>query len=238
MKIETGMSADIHRLTLRRASRQHLQSGLLVVVTLVTMIGCGNQTDSDAKPAQAPPSVKIAQPLAQDVTEWDEYTGRIEAVSSVDVRARVSGYLEKVNFKAGEMVKKGDLLFLIDPKPFSAQLNYAEAELERAKAKRELAKNDLVRAESLFRGKAISEEEYDARSKGLREAVATVNSAEANVYTARLKPGFHQDTRTDRRANRPRTDHRGQSGEWRRRRCNAVDLHRLNQPGLCLRGRR
>ena len=139
---------------------------------------------------RAPPSVKIAQPLAQDVTEWDEYTGRIEAVSSVDVRARVSGYLEKVNFKAGEMVKKGDLLFLIDPKPFTAQLNYAEAELERAKAKRELAKNDLVRAESLFRGKAISEEEYDARSKGLREAVATVNSAEANVYTARLNLDF------------------------------------------------
>jgi multidrug efflux system membrane fusion protein len=70
-------------------------------------MGCGNQTDSGAKSAQSPaPSVKIAQPLAQDVTEWDEYTGRIEAVSSVDVRARVSGYLEKVNFKAGEKVKK------------------------------------------------------------------------------------------------------------------------------------
>ena len=190
MKKEKGISADIHRLILRKASRKHLQSGFLVVITLVTLLGCGNKTGSDAKPVQAPPSVKIAQPLAQDVTEWDEYTGRIEAVSSVDVRARVSGYLEKVNFKAGEKVKKGDLLFLIDPKPFSAQLNYAEAELERAKAKRELAKNDLVRAESLFRGKAISEEEYDARSKGLREAAATVNSAEANVYTARLNLDF------------------------------------------------
>ena len=186
MKSESRILAGSHHLTLRRASRQHFLSGLLAIVTLVTMLGCGTQTDSGAKPAQAPPSVKIAQPLAQDVTEWDEYTGRIEAVSSVDIRARVSGYLEKVNFKAGELVKKGDLLFLIDPKPFTAQLNYAEAELERAKAKRELAKNDLVRAESLFRGKAISEEEYDARSKGLREAVATVNSAEANVYTARL----------------------------------------------------
>jgi len=191
MKKETGMSADIHRLTLRRASRQHLQSGLLALVTLMAMAGCDKQTGSGAKPAQPqPPSVKIAQPLAQDVTEWDEYTGRIEAVSSVDVRARVSGYLEKVNFKAGEKVKKGDLLFLIDPKPFSAQLNYAEAELERAKAKRELAKNDMERAERLFLGKAISEEEHDARSKGLREAVATVQSAEANVYTARLNLDF------------------------------------------------
>ena len=190
MKKAILLSADIDRITLRKAALQHVQWGLLAFVTLVTIAGCGKQTDSGAKPAQAPPSVKIAQPLAQDVTEWDEYTGRIEAVSSVDVRARVSGYLEKVNFKAGELVKKGDLLFLIDPKPFTAQLNYAEAELERAKTKRELAKNDLVRAESLFRGKAISEEEYDARSKGLREAVATVNSAEANVYTARLNLDF------------------------------------------------
>jgi multidrug efflux system membrane fusion protein len=190
MKQETGMSTNTHRLALRKASRRHLQSGLLAVITLAALLGCGTQTDSGAKPALAPPGVKIAQPLAQDVTEWDEYTGRIEAVSSVDIRARVSGYLEKVNFKAGELVKKGDLLFLIDPKPFTAQLNYAEAELERAKTKRELAKNDLVRAESLFRGKAISEEEYDARSKGLREAAATVNSAEANVYTARLNLDF------------------------------------------------
>jgi multidrug efflux system membrane fusion protein len=190
MKKAILLSTDTDRITLRKTALQHVQWGLLAFVTLVTIAGCGKQNDSGAKPAQAPPSVKIAQPLAQDVTEWDEYTGRIEAVSSVDVRARVSGYLEKVNFKAGEMVKKGDLLFLIDPKPFTAQLNYAEAELERAKTKRELAKNDLVRAESLFRGKAISEEEYDARSKGLREAAATVNSAEANVYTARLNLDF------------------------------------------------
>ncbi len=164
---------------------------MLTLVMLAAIAGCGEQSAPGAQKSQAqPPGVKIALPLAQDVTEWDEYTGRIEAVSSVDVRARVSGYLEKVNFRAGEKVKKGDLLFLIDPKPFSAQLNFAEAELEQAKAKRELAKNDLERAQRLFRGKAISEEEYDARSKGLREAVATVQSAEANVYTARLNLDF------------------------------------------------
>jgi multidrug efflux system membrane fusion protein len=160
--------------------------GLLILFALLVITGCGENGSDAQMPQNQPPDVKIAQPLAQDVTEWDEYTGRIEAISSVDVRARVSGYLEKVNFKAGEKVKKGDLLFLIDPKPFSAQLNYAEAELERAKAKRELAKNDLERAERLFRAKAISEEEHDARSKGLREAVAAVQSAEANVVTARL----------------------------------------------------
>ena len=190
MNKETHIAAVGHRLNLRRESRRHRLSGLSALVMLA-MIGCGKPVDPGAQPARPPAAdVKIAQPLAQDVTEWDEYTGRIEAVSSVDVRARVSGYLEKVNFKAGAKVKKGDLLFLIDPKPFSAQLQYAEAELERAKAKRELAKNDLERAERLFSGKAISEEEHDARSKGSREAVAAVQSAEANVYTARLNLEF------------------------------------------------
>ena len=190
MNKETPIAAVSQRPNLRRGARQHRLSGLSALVALM-MIGCGNPADPGAKSAQPPsPAVKIARPWAQDVTEWDEYTGRIEAVSSVDVRARVSGYLEKVNFKAGAKVKKGDLLFLIDPKPFSAQLQYAEAELERAKAKRELAQNDLERAERLFSGKAISEEEHDARSKGSREAVAAVQSAEANVYTARLNLEF------------------------------------------------
>lgn len=180
-----------HPLSPSNAATQRTKSGLIVAVTLIALIGCENHDDSGSKPGTGPlPGVKIAQPLAQEVTEWDEYTGRIEAVNSVDVRARVSGYLEKVNFKAGDRVNKGDLLFLIDPKPFAAQLNYAEAELERAKSKHELAKNDLSRAERLFRAKAISEEEHDARSKGLRETVAAVQSAEANVYTARLNLEF------------------------------------------------
>ncbi|WP_262964659.1 efflux RND transporter periplasmic adaptor subunit [Methylobacter psychrophilus] len=181
----------LHRSSQRRELLQHMQPVLLALITLLAMSGCANKTDSDAKTAQAKlPGVKVTQALIQEVTEWDEYIGRIEAVSSVDVRARVGGYLEKVNFKAGEMVKKDDLLFLIDPKPFKAQLNYAEAELEQAKAKRELAKNDMARAEGLFRGKAISAEEYDARSKGLREAAAAVQSGEANVATAKLNLDF------------------------------------------------
>ncbi|MGZ5057132.1 MAG: efflux RND transporter periplasmic adaptor subunit [Methylobacter sp.] len=170
---------------------RHTRTGLLTAIALVAVTGCGGHDQPAAQPGQGPsPNVKVAQPLSQEVTEWDEYTGRIEAVNAVDVRARVSGYLEKVNFKAGDKVHKGDLLFLIDPKPFTAQLNYAEAELERAKSRHELAKNDFSRAERLFRSKAISEEEYDARSKGLRETVAAVESAKANVYTARLNLEF------------------------------------------------
>ena len=170
---------------------QYITNGLLAAVTLTLIIGCGNHDNSASQPGQGPsPKVKIAQPLSQEVTEWDEYSGRIEAVNSVDIRARVSGYLEQVNFKAGDKVSKGDLLFRIDPKPFTAQLNYADAELERAKSRHELARNDLSRAERLFRAKAISEEEHDARSKGLREAIAAVQSAQANVYTAQLNLEF------------------------------------------------
>jgi multidrug efflux system membrane fusion protein len=148
------------------------------------MSGCGESSSTPAAPA--PVNVKIAQALSKETTEWDEYTGRVEAVNAVDIRARVGGYLDKVNFVAGAKVKKGDLLFQIDPKPLKAQLNYAVAELERAKTKRELAKNDLSRAENLFKAKAISAEEYDMRNKGLREAAAAVESSEANVNTAKL----------------------------------------------------
>jgi len=176
--------------TRRPAAISHRNIGLFFFFTLILM-GCGSKDDTTANKVQMPvPNVKIAQPLTQDVTEWDDYTGRIEAVSSVDIRARVSGYLEKVNFKAGEQVKKGDLLFQIDPKPFVAQLSFAEAELERAKAKHELAKNDLERAKRLFSGKAISEEEHDARTKGSQETLAAVQSATANVATAKLNLEF------------------------------------------------
>jgi multidrug efflux system membrane fusion protein len=155
----------------------------IALAMAAALAGCGSPSESETAP---PPKVKIAQPLHRQTTEWDEYTGRVEAVNAVDIRARVSGYLDKVNFVAGSKVNKGDLLFLIDPKPFKAQLNYAQAELERAKTKQELARNDLQRAENLLRAKAISTEEYDGRNKGLREATAAVKSAEANVYTAKL----------------------------------------------------
>ena len=176
----------MNKRTPRLAANSHRNMGLLFFFTLILM-GCGSKNDTAANKAQMPvPNVKVALPLTQDVTEWDDFTGRIEAVSSVDIRARVSGYLEKVNFKAGELVKKGELLFQIDPKPFAAQLNFAEAELERAKAKYELAKNDLERAKRLLSGKAISEEEHDARTKGSQETLAAVQSAAANVATAKL----------------------------------------------------
>jgi membrane fusion protein, multidrug efflux system len=167
----------------------------VVLITLVLLLnGCNKAQDATATlvPPAAPPlvKVKIAMPLSQQVTEWNEYTGRIEAVNSVDVRARASGYLDKVNFTAGATVKKGDLLFEIDPRPFRAKLSYAVAELEKAKTQQELAKKDLARAENLFKAKAISAEEHDARQQAVKETAAAIESANALVETAKLNLQF------------------------------------------------
>lgn len=174
------------------AVRRALPRLILGAAILGQLLGCGNSQENHVAAADQtpPPKVKVAQPLQKEVLEWDEYTGRIEAMETVEVRARVDGYLDKVNFKAGDLIKKGDLLFVIDPRPYRAELNRAEGELEQARARLELAKNDFQRAERMLRSKAISLEEYDTRSKGQREASAAVRAAEASAQTARLNLEF------------------------------------------------
>lgn len=171
---------------------------LLLLAALLPLAACQNSSSAEQKQAASPPppapAVKIARPIVKEVREWDDFTGRIEAVDRVELKARVSGYLEKVNFKAGEKVKKGELLFVIDPRPFKAQLAFAEAELEKARARRQLAVSDWQRAVDLFNVKAISREEYDARRKGLSEISAEVKSAAANVEAARLNVDFTKIT--------------------------------------------
>ena len=171
----------------RRFSESFYYHINLCFIILSLSVFLGNQPSiADTQIPQPPPTVKIAQPVRKTITQWDEYTGRIDAVNIVELRARVSGYLEKVNFKAGENVKKGDVLFVLDSRPYKAQLNYATAELEKNKTKRDLAKNDLVRAQSLFKANAISAEEFDNRNNTFKEAVAAVASAEANVLIAQI----------------------------------------------------
>lgn len=154
------------------------------------LVGCSKPAGT---PNNLPPvKVKTTHPIAQSITEWDEFTGRVEAANQVDIRAKVGGYLEKVHFKAGSRISKGDLLFSMDSRPYQAQLNYARAELERVKSKREQAKNDLFRAENLLHVKAISVEEYDARLKDWRDSNAALQSAEANVYGAQLNVDYCQ----------------------------------------------
>lgn len=161
-----------------------MRLGLLVCL----LAGCSQPT---AEPEQAPPpAVSVSRPIQREVAEWDEYTGRFEAVETVEVRARVGGYLEKVNFKDGSLVKKGDLLFVIDPRPYKAALGRARGELARAQARRDLAKNELARAQRLFEKRVISEEAFDTRDKNLREAEAAVHAAQATVDEARLNLEF------------------------------------------------
>ncbi|MBM3892185.1 MAG: biotin/lipoyl-binding protein, partial [Verrucomicrobia bacterium] len=120
-------------------------------------------------PAPPTPKVTVTQPQTGTVTDWDEYPGHIEAVEMVEIRPRVSGYIESIHFEDGAEMKAGDLLFVIDPRPHQAELNRARAERQRAETRLELARNDLKRVEGLRGTKAISEEEYDSRSKAVRE---------------------------------------------------------------------
>ncbi len=137
-----------------------------------------------------PPGVTVSPPIQQEVQEWDEFTGRIDAAESVEIGPRVSGYIDKIHFKSGQMVKKGDLLVTIDPRPFQALLDRAEAEVQRAKTKVELSKKELDRADKLIAAKAISTEEADTKSMTFREANDALRSAEAAVKAAALDVEF------------------------------------------------
>ena len=172
----------------KRYSIEMLSFFSLILSLMLT--ACNNASDSTPPQAPPPPNVKVAHAMSKEITQWDDYTGRIEAVNDVQVRARVSGYIEKVSFTAGASVKKGDLLFVIDSKPYKSQLNYANAEQEKAKVRYELAKNELARAEKLVAEKAISIEEFDMRSHAVREASAALQSAQANVYAAQLNVSY------------------------------------------------
>lgn len=148
------------------------------------VVGC------DSKPAvsSAPPAppVTVARPLQKTITEWDEYTGRFTAVEVVEVRARVSGFIDSIHFQEGQIVKQGDLLFVIDPRPYKLAVEQAKADLERAKAKLEIASLDVQRGMPLVRSQTLTEREFDTRRSTERDAGAQVASAEAVVKQAEL----------------------------------------------------
>ncbi len=160
----------------------------LAFSALLFLAACGPE-DQQAQAQQQsapPPPVTVAQALQQRVTEWDEYTGRFEAKESVDVKARVSGYLESVHFQEGQVVQKGDLLFVIDPRPFEIELKSARAAVDQATAQLELAKSDLARAASLIANRNIPERELEARRAAELQAVANLSAAEARLQQAEL----------------------------------------------------
>ncbi|MGH7885075.1 MAG: efflux RND transporter periplasmic adaptor subunit, partial [Thermodesulfobacteriota bacterium] len=162
---------------------------LLIAALSLIYTGCKNEDKSQAPP---PPKVTVSKPIVRQIVEWDEYTGRLDAVDSVEVRARVSGYLESKHFKEGEIVDKGQLLFVIDPRPFEAALNRAKGELELARAKQNLADSNLARAKKLLDSNAISKEEFDTRKSEAEQAKASLNSAQAVVEEAELNLNFTQ----------------------------------------------
>jgi multidrug efflux system membrane fusion protein len=128
--------------------------------------------------------------VVKPVRQWDEFTGRIAATDAVEVRARVSGYIERIAFKEGEEVKSGDLLFVIDARPYKAAYDNAAAQLERARAGAQLARAEEQRAQTLIEVNAISREEVDTRHAALAQSDADVSAAEAALATARLNLGF------------------------------------------------
>jgi RND family efflux transporter MFP subunit len=160
------------------------------MATLIAVTGCGKS----APPPQPPPSVGVAHPLVQTIVEWDEYTARLSAIQSVEVRARVSGYLQSIHFADGTVVAAGDLLFVIDPRPYEAVLNRSKADLVLAEARLDLARKDLARAEFLVKSRAISQEEADTRAATLRQALASVAGARAAVEAAALDVEFTRVT--------------------------------------------
>ena len=142
----------------------------LLLLPLLAALAAWTACAPPKSTAPPPPKVTVVQPHTGLVTNWDEYPGHLEAVEMVEVRPKVAGYIESVHFEDGTEVKAGDLLFVIDPKPFQATLARARAERLRAETHLDLTRNDLERVESLRGTKAISVEEYDMRSKAVRGA--------------------------------------------------------------------
>lgn len=139
-----------------------------------------------AQGAPPAPPVTVAAPLAKRVTNWDEFTGRFEASEQVEVRARVSGFLDSIHFRDGDLVKAGDLLFTIDQRPYKLAVDAARAEVARAKAQVDLNQNEVERAEALTQNRTITARDIDQRRANLNGALASQQAAEANLKTAEL----------------------------------------------------
>jgi RND family efflux transporter MFP subunit len=189
---ETKLSAIAKSERLAQIGSFNLHSpgilGPLIVLLAVTLSGCGNKPPQQA--AAAAPPVTVAQPTKRTVTDWDEFTGRFDAVEEVQVRARVGGFVTNVEFKDGDMVRTGDLLYLIDSRPFEAVAEQADGQLADARAKEELAKRDLDRGLALVQTSAVSEQLVDQRRQALQAAHAAETVAQGALKAAQLNIEF------------------------------------------------
>ena len=148
-----------------------------------------------SKRGPPPPAVTVSEPVKRTVFDYDEYVGRFTAINSVEVRARVSGYLDKLHFKDGQLVKQGDLLFTIDKRPFQNTLDQARANLVQAQSNVAFTESDYTRGQQLVRDKTITDQTFEQRTQAFRNAKASVSNNEAAVRQAELDHGIYRTTR-------------------------------------------
>ena len=159
---------------------------LPLVALIVGLTGCSKPAEGQAHGGPQAAPVGVAAAVERPVRDVEEFTGRLEAVESVDVRPRIGGTIERVHFREGALVRAGDMLFTIDPRPYQAEVARAEAQLVSAQSQAELAKAELARAQKLLDAKAVSRQEFDQLTSGARTSDANIKAAEAALRVARL----------------------------------------------------
>jgi RND family efflux transporter MFP subunit len=169
-------------------SMRSISARLAAILFALAMAGCSEGKQQSAAPP--PPQVTVDHPTQRTVIDYDEYVGRFVPIEAVEVRARVSGYLDSVHFTDGQTVKQGDLLFTIDKRPFQTALDQAKATLAQARANLAFAENDLARGQQLVRDRTITEQTFDQRTQAKRVAEASVAAQEAAVRQASLDLEF------------------------------------------------
>ena len=168
--------------------RQPCVFTILIALSATFLIGCNTRSGTPVE--SSPFDVTVASVLVRSVQTWDEFNGRVHAIPTVELRPRVSGYVNRVAYKEGSEVKPDDLLFVIDPRPYRNALHSAQAQLERARSAAKLAQSKTAHTQALFAAQAMSREEFNGRQTELNQTAAEVRAAEAAVATAKLNFGF------------------------------------------------
>src|SRR3989442_9758055 len=172
-----------------RKYRSLFVAALLLGPTLALVTGCSRSVAQQGPPA---PSVTVAPVERKEIVEWDEFTGHTAPVESVEVRPRVSGYIQEVRFQSGQLVKKWDILFVVDPRWHQAEFDRRQAEFEQARVRLDNARREADRTPQLLANKAISIEESDARQARYQEAKAALLAAQAALDSAKLDLEYTQ----------------------------------------------
>jgi membrane fusion protein, multidrug efflux system len=163
---------------------------VLTAIAVVSALRVSGGAQAEAAAAPMMPEVDVATVLDRTVTDWQEYSGRLEAIDKVEIRPQVAGTIVSVNFKDGSLVKKGDVLFVIDPRPYAAEVDRTEAQVAAAKARDGYAQADWQRAQRLIGDNAIAKRDFDEKKNSAVEAAANVKAAEAALETARINLGY------------------------------------------------